>query len=85
MSNLLLKKFHLVARFFFVVTGICFGVPSGFRVISYKVTKCDGFSYVYPTTGTESSFHIIVEELRLEEVEICTGNPLVCGQQQTLG
>jgi len=60
------------------VSGMCHGISLGNRHIRYMVGVCDGYSATNAYTGWESSFHVIVEELRVEEVRECSGIPVTC-------
>jgi len=59
-----------------LVSGICHGLLSGAKEISYAVENQHGYSTVQ--TGYYSSFHIFIEELRVESVETCFGHPSTC-------
>ena len=63
---------------YFTVSGICYGVASGSRTISYMVRKCEGCESQNRLTGGGSSFHIFLEELHLAKVKKCSETPLVC-------
>jgi len=62
-------------EFNFSVSGICYELAAGSHTITYSVGKCDGFIDTTDAyTGWKSSFHIFVEELRVDLVEPLTFN-----------
>jgi len=63
----------------FLVSGICHDVLPGTRSITYNTMQCRGMHVGNAYTGWKSSFFIFVEELRLEKMTECSGNPVDCG------
>ncbi|KAF6026444.1 CTHRC1 [Bugula neritina] len=62
------------------VSGICHNVGIGSHTIQYSVGRCQGQSMdTDATTGWASSFTIVVEEVRVEELQTsCSGRPVTC-------
>jgi len=61
------------------VSGICHGVSPESHNITYAVGACPTFAPTEAFTGWESSFHIIVEELRVDLVKACDpSKPVDC-------
>jgi len=61
------------------VSGICHGISLGSHTITYAVGLCSGYnSHTNALTGWQSSFHIFVEELRVDLVKICSSIPVNC-------
>jgi len=63
-----------------IVSGICHNVGIGSHTIQYSVGRCQGQSMdTDATTGWASSFTIVVEEVRVEELQTsCSGRPVTC-------
>ena len=55
----------------FIVSGICHGLLAGNHSITYEAGTCNGYGVADVSTGRGSSFHIFVEELRLDLVKTC--------------
>jgi len=60
------------------VSGICYGISLGNHSITYAVGQCVGFDGTDAYTGWQSSFHIFVEELRVDFVKTCSSIPVNC-------
>ncbi|KAF6039054.1 hypothetical protein EB796_002637 [Bugula neritina] len=60
------------------VSGICHGISLGSHTITYAVGQCVGYNETDAHTGWQSSFHIFVEELRVDLVKICSSIPVDC-------
>lgn len=61
------------------MSGVCHEISAGSHPILYGVSACEGqstFGEAY--TGWKSAFYIYAEELRVELVKTCSGNPVNC-------
>ena len=64
---------------YIAVSGICQGLTAGSYNISYAIGKCNSHSETDAAAGLGSSFHIIVEELRVDSINMCSASfPVQC-------
>jgi len=74
---------HLAMKFMFSsvyisVSGMCHGISLGNHTITYAIRNCHGYACTDAYTGWQSSFHIFVEELRVDLVKTCSSVPVNC-------
>jgi len=74
---------HITMKFIFFsiygsVSGMCHGISLGNHTITYAIGYCSGYNHTDAYTGWQSSFHIFVEELRVDLVKNCSSTPVNC-------
>ena len=77
-SYIFFTKNNLVHNVCILVSGMCHGILAGEHTVTYRVGACLETSIANAGTGFRSSFHIFIEELRVDLVKVCELNPVLC-------